>query len=57
MHIELNPPYEWEVVVDENGYTLTRIIDPKIRAKKLQEYKEQREKELLKELRELEMLQ
>ena len=57
MQIELNPPYEWEVVVDENGYTLTRIIDPKIRAKKLQEYKEQREKELLKELRELEMLQ
>jgi len=56
MQIELNPPYEWEVVVDKNGYTLTRITDPKVRAKKLQEYKEKREKEILKELRELEML-
>ena len=55
MHIELNPPYEWVTVVDENGYTLRRA-DPETRAKQLEEYKRTREKELLKELRELEML-
>ncbi len=47
----------WEFVsVKENGGYILKKADPETRAKQLQEHKEKREKELLKELRELEML-
>ena len=54
MIIEHNS-WEYESVMENGTYTL-RKCDPETRAKKLQEYKNKREKELLKELRELEML-
>jgi hypothetical protein len=54
MNIE-HKPWEFESVIQNGAYTL-RKCDPETRAKKLQEYKDKREKELLKELRELEML-
>jgi hypothetical protein len=48
--------WEWTSVRNKNGgYDLVRA-DPETRAKQLQEYKEKREKELLKELSKLEML-
>lgn len=51
----IHNPWEFETVVEKGSYTL-RKADPATRAKQLQEHKEKREKELLKELRELEML-
>ena len=54
MEIEHKP---WEFVsVKENGAYTLRKADPETRAKQLEEYKHKREKELLKELRELEMI-
>lgn len=47
--------WEWVSVKDKNGYRLMKA-DKKTRQKQLEEHKAKREKELLKELRELEML-
>ena len=54
MEIELKP-WEWVSVDSGNGYSLVRA-DEETRKKQLEEYKNKREKELLKELREVEML-
>lgn len=47
--------WEWVSVKKGNGYSLVRA-DKETRQKQLAEHKAKREKELLKELRELEML-
>ena len=54
MEIE-HKPWEWVSVEKGNGYSLVKA-DEKTRQKQLEEYKRKREKELLKELTELEML-
>ena len=48
-------PWEWVADVSESGYQLKKA-DEETRKRQLEEYKAKREKELLKELRELEML-
>lgn len=48
-------PWEWVSVKKGGGYHLVKA-DEETRKRQLQEYKEKREKELLKELREVEML-
>ena len=45
-----------DVAVIEDGAYKLKKADPETRAKQLAAYKDKREKELLKELRELEML-
>jgi len=51
----VHKPWEWISVKFGNGYSLVKA-DEETRQKQLEEYKSKREKELLKELRELEML-
>ena len=51
----IHNPWEWVSVEKGNGYSLVKA-DPETRQKQLEEHKAKREKELLKELRELEML-
>ena len=54
MYIE-HKPWEWVFVKKGGGYHLVRA-DEETRQRQLEEHKEKREKALLKELRELEML-
>ena len=48
-------PWEWVSVKTGNGYSLVKA-DEETRKKQLEEYKAKKERKLLKELRELEML-
>lgn len=54
MEIE-HKPWEWVSVKKGGGYHLVKA-DEATRQKQLEEHKDKREKELLKELRELEIL-